>query len=275
MSRLACRYAVVQFLPYAETGEFANVGVVLLCPEARYFGYRLQTRRFKRVTAFFEHVGRTTYGRALKLLADELNRVEQWLVAEAFAKDDQEAARHAFAMLLHPREAVVRFGEPRVILTETPDQALEQLFGRYVEHDFVTREYREIQLEKRIGALLRTLPLTRPFRAATLGNDEIHARFLFVQMEGDAARKLIKPFFLGQDEPNKIYDHADPWLQKIRRMRARKLLPERMLFTVEAPPEEDEKRYHAYREIHDELAALGLLTVPARDEHGIAEFARA
>ena len=29
MKPLACRYAIVQFMPYAETGEFANVGVVL------------------------------------------------------------------------------------------------------------------------------------------------------------------------------------------------------------------------------------------------------
>ncbi|MGH8147921.1 MAG: DUF3037 domain-containing protein, partial [Rhodanobacteraceae bacterium] len=27
MNRLACQYAVIRFLPYAETGEFANVGV--------------------------------------------------------------------------------------------------------------------------------------------------------------------------------------------------------------------------------------------------------
>lgn len=32
MNKLACQYAVVRFLPYAETGEFANVGVALACP---------------------------------------------------------------------------------------------------------------------------------------------------------------------------------------------------------------------------------------------------
>lgn len=272
--KLACRYAVVQFLPYPETGEFANVGVVLLCPEAGYFGYRLQTQRIGRITAFFEHVGRATYGRALRLLAEELQRVGAWLAEEAFARGDAEAARHAFGVLLHPREAILRFGPQRVVLADAPEQALERLFGNYVEHDFVTREYQEAHLEKRIGALLRTLPLERPFRPKTLGNEDIHARFPFVQTGDGVELKLIKPFFLAQDEPNKIYDHADPWLQKIKRMRARKLLPRRMLFTLDGPPEDDAKRFAAYLEIRDEMAAMALTTVAARDERGIADFAR-
>lgn len=274
MSQLACRYAVVQFLPYPETGEFANVGVVLLCPEAGYFGYRLQTRRIGRITAFFEHVGRATYGRALRLLADELRRVGAWLEEEAFAQRDAEAARHAFDALLHPREAILRFGPRRALLAEVPDQALERLFGNYVEHDFATREHQEIHLEKRIGALLRTLPLERPFRPKTLGNEDIHARFPFVQTGDGVELKLIKPFFLAQDEPNRIYDHADPWLQKIRRMRARSLLPPRMLFTLDGPPEDDGKRFAAYREIRDEMVAMDLPVLAAKDEPGIAEFAR-
>lgn len=275
MSQLACRYAIVQFLPHPETGEFANVGVVLLCPEAKYFGYRLQTRRIGRVTDFFEHIGRTTYSRALKLFAGELKRVGTWLADEAFAHDDVEAARHAFNALLHPREAILRFGSQRVKLAVAPEQALDQLFGHYVEHDFVTREYQETELEKRVGALLRTLPLARPFKPKTLGNDEIHAHFPLVQADEGKVFKLIKPFFLAQDEPNKIYDHADPWLQKIRRMRTRNLLPRQMLFTLDGPPLDDVKRYGAYEEIRAELAAMELTTTTIKDVHGIAEFAEA
>ncbi|WP_253275820.1 DUF3037 domain-containing protein, partial [Xanthomonas vasicola] len=49
--RVPCQYAIVQFLPYPETGEFANVGVVLACPQMRYLGVRIAPhRRTKRVT---------------------------------------------------------------------------------------------------------------------------------------------------------------------------------------------------------------------------------
>ena len=51
--RVACNYAVLRFLPYPETQEFVNIGVVLMCPELRWFDYRTETRRRDRVTGFF------------------------------------------------------------------------------------------------------------------------------------------------------------------------------------------------------------------------------
>ena len=75
MKLVACRYAVVQFAPYRETGEFANAGVVLMCPETGYFGFKLQTRRTKRITDFFDELPRSFYVRAVKAMEDELQRV--------------------------------------------------------------------------------------------------------------------------------------------------------------------------------------------------------
>ncbi len=275
MNTLACRYAIVQFLPYPETGEFANVGVILLCPEAKFFGYRLQTRRFGRVTAFFERIGRTTYSRALRLFAQELEGAATGFNEEAFARNDPEAARLAFDRLTHAREAILRFTPQRVYLAVAPEEALEHLFGHYVDHDFVTREYQENQLEKRIAAMLKTMALNQPFHPQVLGNDEIHARFSFVQGVPGAAQKIIKPFFLAQDEPNKIYDHADPWIQKARRLKSRNLLPRRVLFTLDGPPVSDTKRYHAFDEIRRELMALDFEVVAAEEDTAISRFARA
>lgn len=276
MSQLACRYAIVQFLPYAETGEFANVGVILLCPEARFFGYRLETRRSGRITNFFEQLDRETYTRALRLFREELDRIAGILRQTAFGdRLDADLARQVLTDLAHPREAIVRIGPVRALLADTPKQALEQLFGHYVEHDFVTREYQERVLEKHIKALLRGLHLARPFNPDTVGNEELHARFPFVQREGEGGRplKIIKPFHLAQDEPNKIYDHADPWLKKVRRLRDRNLLPDRVLFTVTAPPREDERRFKAFEEIEDELIDLRVQVVYDEEDTRIAEFA--
>ena len=52
MTKFACQYALLRFRPFAETGEFANVGIVLLAPEARFFGFRL-LKRYGRITQFF------------------------------------------------------------------------------------------------------------------------------------------------------------------------------------------------------------------------------
>lgn len=274
MSLFACRYAVIQFLPYAETGEFANVGIVLLCPEAGYFGFRLQgIRRTKRITQFFERLDRAVYVRALDIFQQELQRITGHLETEIFPNGDADAARAVFSALIHPREAIMRFTPARVIMTASPEQELEALFGRYVEHDFATPEHRETVLEKRIGQLLRTLPLEKPFHAQTIGNDETHARFPFVMMEGERAIKAIKPLYLAQDEPHKIFEHADFWLPKMRRLRARGLLPDETLISTEAPPDEDRRRLNAFTEVIAELRELDLQTVPANDEATLRSFA--
>ena len=274
MSLFACRYAVVQFLPYAETGEFANVGVALLCPERGFFGFRLQNaRRTKRITSFFERLDRAVYVRAQGLFEQELARVKTLLDDEIFPRADAAAARQLFTALTHPREAIVRFAPVRAILTSAPENELETLFGRYVEHDFATPEHREEVLEKRIGQLLRDLPLAKPFQAHTIGNDETRARFPFVLMENDRPIKAIKPLFLAQDEPHKIFEHADFWLPKMRRLRSRGLLPDAMLISAEAPPEDDGRCFKAFAEIRDELAGMNLLTANASDTEAVRRFA--
>ena len=276
MSIFACRYAVVQFLPYAETGEFANVGVVLLCPDTGYFGFRLQSpRRTKRITSFFERLDRGVYSRSLDTFQQELQRVARHLETETFPRADAEGARQLFTALTHPREAIVRFAPVRAIMTAAPEKEVDVLFGRYVEHDFATQEHREEVLEKRIGQLLRGLPLDKPFQAHTLGNDETRARFPFVTMDGERPIKAIKPLFLAQDEPHKIFEHAAFWLPKMRRLRARDLLPETTLISTEAPPEDDAKRFKAFTEVRAELIGLNLLTAAAQDEAAIRRFALA
>ncbi|MGM0927683.1 MAG: DUF3037 domain-containing protein [Pseudomonadota bacterium] len=35
MKRIACQYVILRFMPYVETGEFANVGVVMIPPHSR------------------------------------------------------------------------------------------------------------------------------------------------------------------------------------------------------------------------------------------------
>ncbi len=37
--KVACNYAIIRFLPYPETEEFVNVGVVLACPSALPRGF--------------------------------------------------------------------------------------------------------------------------------------------------------------------------------------------------------------------------------------------
>ena len=271
MRLVACRYAVVQFAPYRETGEFANAGVVLICPETGYFDFKLQTRRTKRITDFFE-LKRGHFVASVKVIEEELLRVAG-VVAQAPATGRADYLRQIFDSLVHPREALVQFSTPRAVMTADPAAELERQFEHYVERAFATPEYVEKAMEKRIKHLLDTLPLIAPFAPHRVGDDAFYANFPLVQQQGDALTKIIKPFRLNQDEPVDIYEHGDAWLQKIKRLRNRNLLPDAVLFAVKAPPLADAKRHAAFEEICSDLLKLDVQTVDEDAERKIADFA--
>lgn len=274
MNKFACRYAVVQFVPYRETGEFANVGVVLMCPQTGYFDFQLQTRKYKRVTDFFDELPRHVFLRAVQIMRSELQRVAK-LVADAPTIERADYLRQVFDSLIHPRESMVRFSAPRAVLADEPAQELVRQFDYYVDRAFATPEYVEQAIEKRLRALLGTLDLPQPFRPARVGDDEVYARFPLVQQRGDSVAKIIKPFNLNQSEPMGIFDHGDAWLQKVRRLRKRNLLPTSVLFAVVGPPPTDVSRHAAFLEICSELRAQDVIAVSEAEQVQIADFALA
>lgn len=253
MKNFACRYAIVQFAPYTETGEFANVGIVIACPETGYFDFKLQTRRYARITAFFDELNADVYRMALKSIQTELERIQRLIVDLPTTPKRADQIRDLLTALTHPREAMVRFNQVRPILTQEPAAQLIKLFDHYVDHAFATPEYVEQTITKRIQTLLDGLALPAPFKSERIGDDQIHANFPLVQRLDGELTKIIKPFNLAQDEPNRIFDHGDAWLQKVRRLRRRNLLPRDVLFAVAAPPQSDLKRFGAYKEICVEL----------------------
>lgn len=272
MRLVACRYAVVQFAPYRETGEFANAGVVLMCPESGYVGFKLQTRRTKRITDFFDELPRSFYVRAVKAMEDELLRVAD-VVAKAPSTGRAEYLRQVFDSLIHPREALVRFSAPRAVMTADPVAELARQFEHCVERAFATPEYVEKAMERRIKHLLDGLKLMAPFAPQRVGDDAFYANFQLVQQQGDTLTKIIKPFRLNQDEPVDIYEHGDAWLQKIKRLRNRNLLPDDVLFAVKAPPLADAKRHAAFAEICSDLIKLDVQTVDEDADREITDFA--
>ena len=275
MKNFACRYAIVQFAPYTETGEFANVGIVTACPETGFFDFKLQTRRYARITAFFDELNAEVYRMALRSIQTELERIQRVIRDLPDTSKRADQIREMLTALAHPREAMVRFSQVRPILTPEPAAQLVKLFDHYVDHSFATPEYVEQTITKRIQVLLDGLALPAPFKSERIGDDQIHANFPLVQRVDGELAKIIKPFNLAQDEANRIFDHGDAWLQKVRRMRRRNLLPRDVLFAVAAPPEADSKRFGAYQEICTELRLENVQLVEQLQTTAIELFAKA
>ncbi len=274
MNRLACQYAIIRFLPYAETGEFANVGVLLTCPATGYLDARLMpTKHTRRIAAFFDQLDKRIYRDALNYLADELLRVRE-LISER-ARVGPDFMQQTFAGLARPREALLRFSDTRVVLADEPRATLDKLFARFVERDFANKQYHDKILERGVREVLTQARLRDYFSAETIGTDELHIQLPFVHLREGRPTIAIKPLDLAKDEPNQVYEHGGHWVDRIRRLKKHALLPGDTMFAVQQPATGDVRIRNAANEIEAELRELGVEVAAASDVKAIIEFAKA
>jgi hypothetical protein len=121
----ACNYALLRFLPYRETGEFVNVGVLVACPQPSFLDFVAERTIPDRAKALFPNQNEQAFAAALEALRVEMERVKG-------VAHDAKSVRMAFTEAVRIRESVFRFGEIRTILTANPQDLAEELFARYV-----------------------------------------------------------------------------------------------------------------------------------------------
>jgi len=275
MNKIACLYAVVHFAPFVETGEFANVGIVMMAPNEAFFGFKLMGRRHSRVTQFFEQLDAKVFRETMAGFSEELERTRDLLKQHGFDKrlkhKDIDFAKRVFSDIVRPRETVIKFSESRAVLAEDAQAKLEELYGHYVERDFITREYQEAVLERGLRKWLWQAHAGERFTRLEIGNEDYHVVFPFVECRGDMPMKAIKPLNLAHPQPSKILDHGGQWLFRVQTLKRKHLLPQDVLFAVHAPGE-DGARGKACSEIVAELQEAGMRVLPIVNKAAIMEF---
>jgi hypothetical protein len=270
--KYACQYAIVRFMPFVETGEFANVGIVLMCPETGYFSFQL-LNRVRRITAFFDQLEARIYREAKNDLRDELNRVKA-LITRANVQG-YRTARFIFQELVRPREVMLRFDAPRVVMADDPEKKLEQLFSFYVERDFVTAEYIEQRLETRLRGILVEACLREEYQESRVEHGAFHARFPFAHKdEAGVITKAMKALHLAHKDPAHAYDHGWTWVGKIRQLKKHQALPDQVLIATQGPDDSNSEAVSVYQEIQDDFRRLDVKVVSLSDAPAIKEFAR-
>ncbi|WP_280564741.1 DUF3037 domain-containing protein [Chromohalobacter sp. 48-RD10] len=246
-----CNYAVLRFQPYPETGEFANLGIVMLCSNGQFL-QRVETRTRKRVTDFFDKLDPSIFRRARHEFADEVKRVAELANANA---GDFALQMGLFKHLIAPSETMFRFGPPGTIASSDPAKTLDELFNRYVHHDFDQREEVETTIKRRLNILLKEQFVDRIYREERLGDELYHVTFPFVWRHHEhAPRQAIRPLSFDLDDPKSILDKGDRWIMQMNRLTKHGGMPEDTVFVCQAPQSQEAKRIQSYREITAELA---------------------
>jgi hypothetical protein len=266
MRELACNYSTIRFLPYRETGEFVNVGVVVSCPEIGFFDFKLAPKRLRRVKGFFPELDQGILHAAIGTMTDNLrsHRNNGALLTEGRDLDEKSVAKgiEEFRWLLRRRETLLHFADPGAILTADPRQTLTELYERFVNREFAKEpEYQETIMKRRLATWLRDWKLNETYRKNCLvGNDRFHTRMPFVHRENKKAIKALKPLDLNRRETTEIYDHGDAWVQRMWRLQNNGCMPDKVVFTVGLPQQSPQKE--AAQEICTALVKAHVIVVP-------------
>lgn len=264
----------MRFAPFLETGEFANVGIILLAADQSYFGFEIETQRYKRITNFFGDMDSRLYRQTVKELGLELERIQALIARQKnTSASDRVDAQVLFDELIRARESIVRFSQPGVVLADDPARQLDALHGYYVRRSFVTPEHRETALARGIGQWLRDVNISERFTPARLGNEEFETPKLpFVEQRNGKAVKVVKPLSLDQTTPIAILEHANKWKFRLTGLRERGLFDGRFLFAIDGPSG-DQKRARAFEEARGLLTDIEATVVDYRDRKGVINFA--
>ena len=140
MKKLVCNYSVIRFLPYPETREFVNVGILACCPQIGWMDYIIEERKTKRVRGFFPELDINMYTAGRLHVMTKLKRfVGEYKFADAnqltFSVHQKQVAT-IFAEIIRPREEIFRFGDPATMMVTDLNKGIKLLFNHYVERYF-------------------------------------------------------------------------------------------------------------------------------------------
>lgn len=262
MNRYAMRFAVIRFMPYVQTREFANIGIIITHPQSGYFDFKIE-QRYSRLSRFFRRFDSSVYKAATRAFAEELQRIGK---LAAYSAPDQIRAMPDH--LTRPREALIMAARPGVTLAPGRGQELNRLFDYFVARSFAKNQP-EAELTRQIQAMSKPLQTAYPFKESTIGDPSgFHASIPLVQKaENGEIRKIIKPIYFGQKDPADIYYKSDKWIAGIKRLRRGGYIDRsEILFAYEPPERPDKAQEKALLDVLGDLEEQGIRLADNRSE---------
>lgn len=239
-----CNYAVLRFQPYPQTGEFANLGIVMLCSNGD-FEFLIESKHFTRITHFFGQMDKAIFLRSRKKFADELQRIATMMEELRWQpKIQQEVFKH----LIGPSATMFRFSEPRIIASKCPKKTINELFETYVLHKFDTKIDEEVELTKTVGRWLKNIE-GRKYTEVSIGDDLQPIKFPYALHNQNSILQAIKPISFDLQDAGKILDKGNTWFGRLRRLEIHKDAPLETILVSRPPSEKESPMYRAYKEV--------------------------
>lgn len=265
MNRQICKYSIIRFQPFVETGEFANIGIVLYVPTTKELHFKLLSSRENRITNFFKPLKKEIYSNIIHIIQDELKRIQNLLKESVVSKTD------FYDELIRPREDIVQYSKNRVLFSTDVNATITNLFEHYVKREFAHKERYEEIMAKRIQNLLESRQLEKQFKADFIGKKgKYSVPFPFVNNNHQTA---IKPIHFKQPNPNQLIDHGLTWMTKVAQLKRYGFIqPKNVLFAYNAPEQQHDTLINAFNEVKEQIEEVGIVMADINESNVITDF---
>jgi len=263
----ACKYNIIRFQPYAETQEFANIGIVLYAPTTQTFVFKLlPLRQYGRITHFFDTLDKRIFQDAIRLIHEELTRIQKMLPTLS-------NPNALYNGLVQPREDIVYYSKHYTRFTENPNATVAECFEYYVQRSFTQKKGHEKRMQERITQLLKTHNLEQHFKQRKIGNKHYEVQLPFVTNTEKPA--IIKPIHFRHTDSKKLINHGIHWLGTMEQLfRHRLATPEKTLFTYKAPEATKGLLVDAFEDIKIQIEDKGIQLLPINQQDDTIAFVR-
>lgn len=269
MNKQICKYSIIRFQPYAETEEFANIGVVLYASADKRIEFRLlDGKQHTRITHFFESESKEVFIQTTKIIREEIERLQKIMVCGSRFEVD------FYEDLIRSREDIIRYSDSRVLFSIDPVATVDKLFNHYINRSFIHEPGFEDLMKNQVRDLLLSRQLGGKFKEGSIGSaDKYEVKFPFVRNVGEL--KVIKPIHFRHDKPTPLIEHGIQWISKVQQLQKYQFIqPEKILFAYQAPDNNQVTLFNAFNEIKQQAMQLGVVMADIKATDDIANFAR-
>ena len=269
-----CMYAVVRFMPFAETREFANVGVVVIAPKLGIYDFKLAPQKFGRVTQFFDDLDGVVYKHAIESFEAELERVRNYLVHNYV---QGKGLVEYFKEITRTRESVLHFGEIGTLLTDNVNATVDNLYDRLIGRNFTAnKEYKEQQMIRVLKSQL-TSSLPKDVRYT---KQSIKAGMFDISMplvtKINSNYRVIRPLAFEQKNVLQAMEHGETWINRLKKLIDSEVIEaKRALFALEKPINRKLEFMKVYEDVYGEIQNLGAVAENFSETANIIKFAAA
>ncbi len=273
-NKVQCMYAVVRFMPFAETREFANVGVVVIAPKLGLYDFKLTPQKFSRVTQFFDDLDGVIYKHAIEGFEAELERVRNHLVHNYVQGKDLV---DYFKEITRTRESVLHFGEIGTLLTDNVNLTVDKLYDRLIGRNFTAgKEYKEQQM---IRVLKNQLTTNLP-KDVRYTKQNIKAGMFDISMplvtKINSNYRIIRPLAFEQKNVLQAMEHGETWINRLKKLINFEVIEaKRALFALEKPVNRKLEFMKVYEDVYGEIESLGAVAENFSETASIIKFAAA